>query len=74
VNLGLSVVLIPVWGINGNALATLVGAVVTVFLYCAAFRHFSGLGYGEALLPSRVELVRLYGAYQSRQRVQRSTS
>lgn len=56
VNLVLSVVLIPIWGLVGNAAATLGAAVLMAVLHALAFRRLAGGDMRLLLVPRRSDL------------------
>lgn len=58
-NLAMSLVLIPALGLVGNALASSLSSLFTLWLSLRAFSKFSGYNYWGALLPDRSDMTRL---------------
>ena len=56
-NIALNIVLIPVYGINGAALASTICYAIVGFLSLAIYSRRSGIGWPEALLLTRLDLA-----------------
>jgi O-antigen/teichoic acid export membrane protein len=56
-NIGLNLVLIPLWGVPGAAVASTMGYIAAGVIMLFAFRRDSGLALSEVLLPRISELT-----------------
>jgi O-antigen/teichoic acid export membrane protein len=57
VNLGLNVILIPAYGLNGAAAATVAAYVVSAILVLRSFSRLTGLRGGAVLVPTREDVA-----------------
>lgn len=57
INVSLSVILIPRWGVEGAAVTSTVGYTLAGVVLLAFFLHDSKLAWREVLLPKRNDLV-----------------
>jgi O-antigen/teichoic acid export membrane protein len=56
-NLGLNLILIPLWGVTGAALASTFGYSAAGLVMLAVFRRDTGFGWSELLLPRLSEIT-----------------
>jgi O-antigen/teichoic acid export membrane protein len=56
-SLGLNLLLIPLWGVSGAALASTLGYTAAGLMMMVAFRRDSGLSYSDMLLPRISEIT-----------------
>lgn len=59
-NVVFTVVLIPLWGLSGNATATIIGYGLNVLLGLGLFQKYSGLSWKTAVVPQREDIQKAW--------------
>ena len=59
VNLGLNLILIPRWGIEGAAVSSTLGYIIAAALMLRAYHRLTGIAYRRLLIPRRGDIQRV---------------